>query len=630
VEKDTAEGSIPSEDTVLHHRIEAIRELVPESFREGVLDFAALRSALGNNADGPPEKYTLTWAGKLDAIRSLQVVPWATLIPAKDESLQFDSTENVFIEGENLEVLKLLYKSYFGRVKMVYLDPPYNTGGDFLYPDNFTDASASYLRLTGQIDAEGNLLTSNPEAGGRYHSAWLSMMYPRLFVARQLLRDDGLIFISIDDHEVHNLLLLMNELFGEENRIETFIWKKSYGGGAKEKYAVTQHEYVLLYAKNKQAVDDLWLPPDEEAEARYYRYKDEKLDTRGPYRLKPLEATRSMDARKNLVFPITAPWGDEIWPKRQWWWKRERVLQALANNELEFTRNGEATSVSYKQYLRDEAGVKRRAKPFSIIDGIYTQQGTADLARAFPDDVVMQFPKPVALLKMFIAMATDTNTSDLILDLFAGSGTMGEAVVELNTEDGGNRRYLLVQLPEPITPPKRLADGTELHSIADVGLERVRRVLTRKTADEPTKLIGFDGKLDFGIRAFRMAPSNFRAWHGPGAQVSGDEYVEQLRVFIEPLVDGWKTEDVFFELMLQQGFPVTSHVEALPSVSEHAVRITDDEHEQSFYVDLSSSVDLQTIRTLALTADDVFICRGIALDDSTAANLALQSQLKTI
>src|SRR5258708_2425780 len=207
-----------------------------------------------------------------------------------------------------------------------------------------------------------------------------------------------MIFVSIDDHEVDHLRMLMNEIYGEENRIECFIWKKSYGGGAKEKYAVTQHEYVLAYAKNLECIDDLWLPPDPASEGRYYKYKDEKFDTRGPYRLKPLEATKSMDRRPNLVYPIPLPKGGEVRPKRQWWWRKERTMSALQDNELVFTGDADNVSVSYKQYLRDENGEARGAKPFSVIDGIYTQQGTADLVDLF-GEAVIQLPKPIALIK---------------------------------------------------------------------------------------------------------------------------------------------------------------------------------------------------------------------------------------
>jgi len=255
---------------VLEVQIARLRSLFPDAFVEGKIDFDKLRTTLGASAESGPGRFNFSWAGKDDAIALLQTPSQATLIPCPAESINFENTSNAFIEGDNLEVLKLLFKPYFGRVKLIYIDPPYNTGQDFVYPDNYADPLKAYLQFTGQVDTEGNLLTSNPETSGRYHSAWLSMMYPRLFLGRQLLSDDGLIFVSVDDHEMHHLRILMNEIFGEENRVECFIWKKSYGGGAKEKYAVTQREYVLLYAKDLASIEDLWLPPDAAAEARYY------------------------------------------------------------------------------------------------------------------------------------------------------------------------------------------------------------------------------------------------------------------------------------------------------------------------------------------------------------------------
>ncbi len=226
-------------------QLQAIQTLIPQAFTEGRIDSEKLLASLGDIVDDRPERYSFSWAGKRDAIRLLQVPSRATLIPAREESLVFDNTQNIFIEGDNLEVLKLLYKPYFGRVKMIYIDPPYNTGNDFVYPDNFADPLDTYLQLTGQKDSAGNLLTSNPETGGRYHSAWLSMMYPRLFLARQLLREDGVIFVSIDDHEVHNLRLLMNEIYGEENFVASVMWQKMYSGKADATHFGIFHEYIL-------------------------------------------------------------------------------------------------------------------------------------------------------------------------------------------------------------------------------------------------------------------------------------------------------------------------------------------------------------------------------------------------
>ena len=514
---------------VLENQVGRLRELFPEVFVEGKIDFDRLKITLGGAAESGPGRFHFGWAGKDDAVSLLQTPSAVTLVPCPDESINCETTGNVFIEGDNLEVLKLLFKPYFGRVKLIYIDPPYNTGQDFVYPDNYREPLKAYLQLTGQSDTEGNLLTSNPETSGRYHSFWLSMMYPRLFLARQLLSDDGAIFVSIDDHEMHHLRIIMNEVFGEENRVECFIWKKSYGGGAKEKYAVTQHEYILLYAKDIANIDELWLPPDAAAEARYYKYKDEKFETRGPYRLKPLEATKSMDRRPNLVYPIPSPKGGEILPKRQWWWGKGRTTVALNNDELVFTGEVEGLSVSYKQYLRDENGEARGAKPFSVIDGIYTQQGTADLVELFGESVI-QFPKPVALLKKLISMGSNGNQGHIILDFFAGSGTTAQAVLELNREDGGNRNFVLVQLPEP-------TGNTKYPTITDIGKERIRRVIEKLAKDRQKGLDLTDHKApeDVGFKVFKLANPNIQRWTSEEER-DPETYGQKLALFNDPLV----------------------------------------------------------------------------------------------
>jgi adenine-specific DNA-methyltransferase len=286
----------------LEAQVAKLRTLFPEVFVEGKIDFDKLKATLGGAAESGPGRFSFSWAGKDDALSLLQTPSRATLIPCLDESINFETTANAFIEGDNLEVLKLLFKPYFGKVKVIYIDPPYNTGHDFVYPDNYADPLKTYLQLTGQTDEQGNLLTSNPETSGRYHSCWLSMMYPRLFLARQMLSDEGIIFVSIDDNEVHHLRMLMNEVFGEENFIAQVTWKKVYGGGAKVKHVVGLHEYVLCYARDKAAIDFISLPPDPKI-LRLYKFRDDKYETRGPYYTQPL-ATTSMDERENLRYAI--------------------------------------------------------------------------------------------------------------------------------------------------------------------------------------------------------------------------------------------------------------------------------------------------------------------------------------
>jgi len=413
------------------------------------IDFGKLKAEMGtfsNVFEKRRERYGMDWPGKKDCMKLIQQPSVATLKPSREESVNFDDTENLFIEGDNLEVLKLLQKSYYGKIKMIYIDPPYNTGKEFIYPDKYSETLETYLAYAGLVDDEGKKFSTNTPNEGRYHTKWLNMMHPRLYLARNLLKEDGIIAISIDDNEYLNLRVLCNEVFGEENFVESFIWRKSYGGGAKEKYAVTQHEYILTYCKNLDQLPDLWLPPDPKAVERYYKHRDEKFDKRGPYRLKPLEATKSMDDRSNLVYPIPHPNGEEIWPERQWWWGRTRTLKALENNELVFTKSKNGMTVQYKQYLRNEDGVVRGAKPFSVIDKIYTQQGTADLKNLFGGILPLQFPKPLGLMKFFLQIGSGSDQEQLVLDFFAGSATLAQAVIEYNAAEASNCKFIRVRL----------------------------------------------------------------------------------------------------------------------------------------------------------------------------------------
>jgi len=385
----------------------------------------------------------LDWIGRKAVENHHRQVPFHLLKEVPELSVGDPGSGNLLVEGDNLLALKALLPYYAGQVKCIYIDPPYNTGSEnWVYNDNVT--SSEMREWLGKVvGKEGEDLSR--------HDKWLCMMYPRLALLKKFLRNDGAIFVSLDDNEIHRGRLLMDEIFGEQNFVEQFIWKKSYGGGAKEKYAVRQHEYCLMYAFKKINLKELWLPPDDEAEERYYKYRDEKVDERGPYRIKPLEATKSMDRRENLAYPIRTPEGLELMPKRQWWWSRERTEQALARNELVFTKTKQGVSVSYKQYLRDESGEKRGAKPFSIIDKFYTQQGTADLRAIFDDNVVLQFPKPVKLIEHVIALLTRDDPHAIILDSFAGSGTTGHAVFRLNNEIGGERRFILIEIDNNIS-----------------------------------------------------------------------------------------------------------------------------------------------------------------------------------
>ena len=597
---------------IAEERQQDLLRLFPEVRTEGgKLDFDRLKLALGEVVDVGKERYGMSWPGKADCFRTIQAPSLGAPRPSPEESVAFDTTENLIIEGDNLEVLKLLQKSYLGKVKMIYIDPPYNTGNDFIYPDNFTESLQTYLEYTGQVDDQGHRFGTNTDTDGRFHSKWLNMMYPRLYLARNLLREDGVIFISIDDNEVDNLRRLCDDVFGAENFVECFIWKKSYGGGAKEKYAVTQHEYILMFARDSEALHDLWLPPDPEIERKYYKLRDEKFAERGPYRLKPLEATKSMDRRENLVYPIPLPWGGEILPKRQWWWSRERVHKALEDDELHFLRKGDGVSVSYKQYLRDQDGETRGQKPFSVIDRFYTQHGTEDLGKLFDGAVLAQFPKPVGLIQQLISMGIPEPGSDIVLDFFAGSGTTAHGVLDLNKQDGGNRKFILVQLPEP-------TDREDYPTIADITKERVRRVIA-KLSDEDAGKLDLDGGTapDRGFRVFKLAESNFKPWN---AQVAHDAQAleEQLDMHVDHVREGRSNEDLLYEILLKSGFPLTTPVDAVPMAGKTVYAVAGG----ALFICLERELTLEVIRTMAGSRPERVVCldEGFAGNDQLKAN----------
>lgn len=392
---------------------------------------------------------TLEWIGKEKVINHHQQVPYRVL--EEKYTYNAEKSDNMIIRGDNLEALKALLPKYEGKIKCIYIDPPYNTGNEgWVYNDNVNDPKIRKW-LGEVVGKEGEDLSR--------HDKWLCMMYPRLKLLQRLLSNDGVIFISIDEIEHRFLELLMDELFGAHNRIDTFIWQNNYGGGAKSNYVVHLHEYVLCFAKDIQNVRKIELPPDDSI-LKYYKYQDERFETRGPYRLQPL-ATNSMDTRPNLRYPLYYQ-GNEIWPEKQWFWSKERALAAQENDELVFSeRNGKWT-VNYKQYLNGEDGSQRKSKPYSLITGIYTQAGTKAIKDIMGDGKAFDFPKPPELIMHFIQMSTGED--DIILDSFAGSGTTAHAVLNMNKADGGHRQFILVEMmdyAETITAErvKRVIDG---------------------------------------------------------------------------------------------------------------------------------------------------------------------------
>ena len=429
---------------------------------------------------------------------------------------------------------------------MIYIDPPYNTGHDFVYKDSFQDSIENYK------DQAGLSGQSNADTSGRYHSDWLSMMYPRLRLARELLSEDGIIAISIDDNELNSLRFICDEILGSPNFIDTIIWKKRYGGGPKEKYLVTLQDYVLIYAKDISMIQDITVPLTEESIQRYYTKQDSNFDKRGPYRTHPLEANKTLDARENLVFPIVAPDGTEVWPKRQWLWSKERVREALDNNEIEFAKSNDGGwSVQTKQYLKLEDGSIRRGKLQSIIDDVYTQHGTNEILDIFGDAKIFSYPKPTQFLIKLFDMIPDT--SALFLDFFSGSASSMDALMKMNLHDGGTRKAICIQLPECSFGNKK-AEELGLSNLCEIAEERLRRVGKQIEAEVHASnaqltLSGESTRMpDIGFRILKLDSSNFD-------QVEGGALVDNL---IKP---GRTYDDIIFEMMLKWGLELSLPME---------------------------------------------------------------------
>ena len=596
-----------------------LREAAPQVFGEGKVDFDKLRTALGGHVDAGPERYGLTWAGKSDAFRNVQAPSVGTLLPMPEESVDWDNTENLIIEGDNLEVLKLLQKSYHGKVKMIYIDPPYNTGNEFIYPDNYREGLEDYLRYSGQVSDEGIKHSTNTETSGRFHSKWLSMMYPRLFLARNLLREDGVIFVSIDDNEVHDLRMLMNEVFGEENFIDCIIWKKRYGGGAKEKYLVSVHEYILLYARNLSEISEIFIPTTQESIDRYYKDKDENFEKRGPYRTHPLEATKSMGERKNLVFPVTAPDGAVILPKRQWLWSKERVNEAIAKKELAFLKDKDGNwAVHTKQYLKDDNGNIRGSKAFSIIDNVFTQHGTNEIIDLFGDAQIFPFPKPSALIKNLLNVGLNGDTDAIALDFFAGSGTLAHAILESNNNDAGVRKFILVQLPEKI-------GASQYPTIAHITRERVRKVIQKLTRGRTGKLGLEDNKKSYlGFRAFKLSSSNFRIWNSEKTPDDPEKLAEQLKLYADNVERKRTQQDILYELILKSGLLLSCKVERI-EVEEQPVWSVND---SKLLILLENNVTREVLRGMLLLKPQQMLCLDAAFngDDALKTNTVLEAR----
>ncbi|MCH8569698.1 MAG: site-specific DNA-methyltransferase, partial [Balneolales bacterium] len=474
----------------VRENVEKIAALFPncvtESAEGKAIDFDQLRQELSNDiVEETKERYRLEWPGKKEAIVTSNIPTTKTLRPVREDSVNFDTTENLYIEGDNLEVLKLLQESYLGKIKMIYIDPPYNTGKDFVYKDNFTQDTESYKEESGQVDEYNRRLMVNPETAGRYHSDWLSMMYPRLKLARNLLKDDGVIFISIDDNEVHNLRKICDEIFGEVNFIADIIWEKRYGRSNDAKLMASTIDHILLYRKS----ESLQLLREVRTESANKAYSNPDNDPRGVWTSVSFVSQRTRDERPNLIYKIINPnTGKEfIHPTNSWKYTEEKYKEWLADNRFYWGKDGKQEFPRIKRFLSE------------LDDGLvpvnlwkHQESGTGDEGTKEVNQLVgksiFTYPKPTKLLIRALGLGLDLNSKDgIVLDFFSGSAGLGDAVVQMNSKDKGSRKYIMVQLPEA-TDEKSEAYKAGYKNICEIGKERIRRA-GKAIIKEQTELI---------------------------------------------------------------------------------------------------------------------------------------------
>lgn len=542
--------------------LDALYQIAPSCFTEAedpktgkikrMVNFTTLRQLLGDDTvEDAPEAYEFNWVGKQTARADVLRPINKTLRPVKEDSVDWDNTQNLYIEGDNLEVLKLLQKSYLGKVKMIYIDPPYNTGSDFVYHDDFSQTQAEYDEASRAVDELGNRYYRNTDSNGKYHSDWCSMIYSRLMVSLSLLKDDGVIFISIDENEIRNLRNVCDEVFGATNHVGTFIWRKKNGGGQAKDYFVIEHEYIVVYRKSDKFI---WNDKIVEREQSEYN----KEDSNGKFKVTKLAKwgnTARREDRPSMYFPIIAPDGTNVYPiapdggDGRWRVGAPRMNEIISNN-LIYWDNKNGTWIPYeKEYYEGQSKViKERSILYSVAN---TGDGSNELTELFGRKDTFENPKPTALLKTFIEPTLQSG--DIALDFFSGSATTADAIMQLNAEDGGNRKFILVQIPEE-TPEDSEARKLGYNTIPEIGKERIRRAGKKILANNPDA----EG-LDAGFRVFRVDSSNFEEVEHSPKEWNQD----QLDLFLNNIKADRDDLDLLFGCLLDWGVKLS-----LPMTSE--------------------------------------------------------------
>jgi adenine-specific DNA-methyltransferase len=616
-------------------RLRALEHLVPEAFADRKINWEVLREVLGEHVEDEnarAEHFGLFWPGKREARRLAAKPSKGTLVPVPREGVDEETTSNILIEGDNLEVLKLLQKSYSGRIKMIYIDPPYNTGNDFIYKDNFTEPLEDYLKRTRQMSEEGEFLTSNTKDSGRFHSNWLNMMYPRLRLAQTLLSDDGVIFVSIDDHEVHNLRQMMNEIFGEENFIAQVIWQKVYSPRMDAKGYSNDHDYILVYR-----ISDRYEGGRLAFEQNVKQFSTIDPITGKRCRLRSLRKEGSNSRRQdrpNLFYPLSAPDGSEVLPIRSdgsegcWRWSKDRYEEVKDTGVVEWLKAKNGWQVYVKQFYDEEA-----TKPPTTLwlhEEVGHNHEAVEEVKSLFQESVFSNPKPTRLIKRMLELGTDPGEESIVLDFFAGSGSTAHSVIELNQGDGASRKFICIQLPESV-PADSAAHKLGLKRAVDITKARIRKA-SERVKNEANKKLGFEKtKQDLGFKVFKLERSNFQEW-----QDYRDDDIHQLQTLFAnhetPLVEGWKEQDVLSELLLIEGFPLHAKITLDDAFTRNrVVQVKSDFSAHRLFICLEPRIDEQSIeRVASLPREDIFICIDSALTDTAKLRFTDVGNVRTI
>lgn len=550
--------------------------------------------------DGKEERYQFTWPDKKKSVLLANAPINKTLRPCREESVDFDTTENLYIEGDNLEVLKLLQETYLGKIKMIYIDPPYNTGNDFVYEDDFAQSTEEYMANSGQFDDDGNRLVPNTESNGRFHTDWLNMIYPRLRLAKDLLSDDGIIVISIDDNEIRNMRLLCDAVFGESNFISTIIWQKIHSTKNDAKYFSENHEYAVIYAKSIGDIKINLLPRTDEMNSRY---KNPDNDPRGPWQSGDLVASGE---RSNGHFIVTSPVTGknfDVPQGKHWVYSQENLLKLVADNQIWFGADGNAFPRK-KRFLKDVQDGRTPSTLWLAEEVGHNQSATREVKILFDDEKLFDFPKPVAYIEQFLRVASEENCT--ILDFFSGSATTAHAVMQLNAEDGGHRKFIMVQLPEKCGE-KSEAYKAGYKTICEIGKERIRRAAKKIAEENP------DSKFDGGFRVLKCDTSNMKdVYYSPS-----DFDRNLLDLMADNIKEDRTPEDLLFQVMLDLGVTLSSKIEETTIAGKKVFDVADGFLIACFDKDVND----ETIKAIAQKQPYYFVMRDSSLaNDSVATN----------